>query len=260
MKNKVLCTTIALVLILSLLCGCSVEVEMQENSNTTSSSTENTSTETSSTETDSSQKEESTISAVEKAYIIAINLTKADLTKGYAIGDFSTWEYKGISLAYEDCEFINAEYNSKEQVNQGAIYRALADSLEDLIKLDSQNKNIKYKDDASLLFGYVPETQEEFISKAKNAAEFISCDDSLIKTMKAFEKTESVDGTFDYTGNKFEFVISDVSVCADEMGISEEMLGYILALFDEYSADVNFEDNTCHFSLTVKKYDNVLDD
>lgn len=62
------------------------------------------------------------------------------------------------------------------------------------------------------------------------------------------------------TGNKFEFVISDVSVCADEMGISEEMLGYILALFDEYSADVNFEDNTCHFSLTVKKYDSVLDD
>lgn len=260
MKNRILCAILAFMLVLSLLCGCSVDVETNENSNTTDSGTESTSTESSATDTNTSQKEELTISAVEESYNKAISLTKADLTKGYAIGDFSTWEYKGISLTYEDCEFINADYNSKEQVSQGAIYRALADSLKDLIKLDAQNKSIKYKDDAAILLGAVPETQEDFISIAGKISAFITADDSLINVMKAFESIESIDGTFDYGSNKYEFVISNVTACADELGISEEMLGYVLAMFNEYPADITFENNTCSFSLTVKKYDSVLND
>lgn len=258
MKNKLLCLIMILTLILSILCGCSVDVEINENSNSTDSSTESTPTEPSATDTNTSQKEEVTISAVEEAYNKAINLTKADLTKGYAIGDFSTWEYKGISLTYEDCEFINADYNSKGKVNQGAVYRALADSLQDLIKLDAQNKNIKYKDDAAIIFGDIPETQEDFIAKAGKVSALITADDSLTNVMKALEKVESIDGTFDYNGNRYEFVISDVIACADELGISDEMLGYVLALFNEYPADIAFENNTCSFSLTVKKYDSVL--
>lgn len=259
MKNKILCTLLILVLIISLMCGCSVDVEIDNNSNTTDSSTESTSKENATADTNANQKEEFTITAVEEAYHTAINLTKADLTKGYAIGDFSTWEYKGVSLTYEDCEFINADYNSKGKVNQGAIYRALADSLQDLIKLDAQNKTVKYKDDAAILLGAVPETQEAFISIAEKVSGFITADDSLINVMKAFESVESIDGTFDYSGNKYEFVISDVTACADELGISDEMLGYVLALFNEYPADIVFENNTCSFSLTVKKYDSVLD-
>ena len=256
MKNKILCAVLALML--SLLCGCSADMETNENFDATDSSTESTSTGSSATDTNASQKEEAIISAVEEAYNKATNLTKSDLTKGYAIGDFSTWEYKSISLTYEDCEFINADYNSKGKVNQGAIYRALADSLQDLIKLDAQNKSVKYKDDAAILLGAVPETQEAFISIAGKVSAFITADDSLINVMKAFESVESIDGTFDYSSNKYEFVISDVAVCADELGISDEMLGYILALFNEYPADIVFENNTCRFSLTVEKYDSVL--
>lgn len=259
MKNKILCAILALMLMLSLLCGCSAEVETNENFNATDSSTESTSTGSSATDTNANQKAELTITAVEEAYHKAINLTKADLTKGYAIGDFFAWEYKGISLTYEDCEFINAVYNSNGKVNQGAIYRALADSLQDLIKLDSQNKSVKYKDDAAILLGAIPETQEAFISIAEKVSGFITADDSLINVMKAFESIESVDGTFDYSGNKYEFVISDVTACADELGISDEMLGYVLALFNEYPADIAFENNTCSFSLIVKNYDSVMD-
>lgn len=259
MKNKILCAVLALMLMLSLLCGCSADVETNENFNATDSSTESTSTGSSATDTNASQKEEVTISAVEEAYNKATNLTKSDLTKGYAIGDFSTWEYKGISLTYEDCEFINAVYNSNGKVNQGAVYRALADSLQDLIKLDAQSKSIKYKDDAAILFGSVPETQEDFISIAGKVSTFITADDSLISVMRAFEGIESIDGTFDYSGNKYEFVISNVTACADELGISEETLGYVLALFNEYSADITFENNTCSFSLAVKNYDSVID-
>lgn len=258
MKNKISCALLVLTLILSLLCGCSVDVEIENNANTTDTGTESTSTENSVADTNANQKEETIVTAVEEAYNKAINFTKADLTKGYAIGDFSTWEYKGISLTYEDCEFINADYNSEGKVNQGAVYRALADSLQDLIKLDAQNKNIKYKDDAAIIFGDIPETQEDFIAKARKVSAFITANDSLTNIMKAFEKTESIDGTFDHNGNKYEFVISDVIACADELGISDEMLGYMLALFNEYPADIAFENNTCSFSLTVKKYDSVL--
>jgi len=256
--KKILCALLVLTLILSLLCGCSADVEIENNSNATDSGTESTSAENSVADTNANQNEESTITAVEEAYNKAINLTKADLTKGYAIGDFSTWEYKGISLTYEDCEFINADYNSEGKVNQGAVYRALADSLQDLIKLDAQNKDIKYKDDAAIIFGDIPETQDNFIAKAGKVSAFITADDSLTNVMEAFEKTESIDGTFDYNGNRYEFVISDVIACADELGISDEMLGYVLALFNEYPADIAFENNTCSFSLTVKKYDSVL--
>lgn len=258
MKNKILCVLLTLTLILSLLCGCSVDVEIENNPNAADTGTESTSTETSSADTNANQ-EELTVTAVEEAYNKAINLTKADLTKGYAIGDFSTWEYKGVSLTYEDCEFINADYNSQGKVNQGAVYRALADSLQDLIKLDAQNKSVKYKDDAAIILGAVPETQEDFITIAGKVSVFITADDSLINIMKAFESIESIDGTFDYNGNKYEFVISDVITCADELGVSDEMLGYMLALFNEYPADIAFENSTCSFSLTVKKYDSVLD-
>ena len=248
-----------LTLILSLLCGCSVDMEIENNSNTADTGAESTSTETSTADSNANQ-EQLTVTDVEKAYNKAINLTKADLTKGYAIGDFSTWEYNGVSLTYEDCEFINAEHNNKGKVNQGAIYRALADSLQDLIKLDAQNKSVKYKDDATIILGAVPETQEDFITIAGKVSTFITSDNSLINIMKAFESIENIDGTFDYSGNKYEFVISDVIACADELGISGEMLGYVLALFNEYPADIAFENNTCSVSLTVKKYDSVLDD
>lgn len=260
MKNKVLCVIIAFVLVLSLLCGCSVDVETNKNSNTTDSCTESTSTEFSATDTNTSQKEDLTISVVEEAYNTAINLTKSDLSIEYTIGDFNTWMYKGISLTYEDCEFINdTRLNPKGLVNQDALYCSLAETIADLIKWDAKNKNISYKDDSKILFGEVPESQEEFIKRAKQVSSFITSNDSMTSILEALENCEGVNGTFDYANNKFDFIITDVSECATNLGVSDDVLGYMLAFFNMYPADISFEDNTCHFSLTVKKYNSVLD-
>lgn len=260
MKNKLLCLIMILTLILSILCGCSVDVEINENSNSTDSNTESTPTESSATDTNTSQKEEVTISAVEEAYNTAINLTKSDLSIEYAIGDFNTWMYRGISLTYEDCEFINdARLNPKGLVNQDALYCSLAETIADLIKWDAKNKNISYKDDAKILFGEVPESQEEFIKRAKQVSSFITSNDSMTSILEALENCEGVNGTFDYANNKFDFIITDVSECAANLGVSEDVLGYMLAFFNMYPADITFENNSCIFSLTVKKYDSVLD-
>lgn len=260
MKNRILCSILAFMFVLSLLCGCSVDVEINENSNTTDSGTESTSTESSTADTNTSQKEDLTISVVEKAYGTAINLTKSDLSIEYEIGDFNTWMYKGISLTYEDCEFINdTRLNPKGLVNQDALYCSLAETIADLIKLDEKNKNISYKDDAKILFGEVPESQEEFIKRAKEVSSFITSNDSTTSILKALENCDGVNGTFDYANNKFDFMIADVSECAASLGVSEDVLGYMLAFFNMYPADITFENNSCSFSLTIKKYDSVLD-
>lgn len=45
-------------------------------------------------------------------------------------------------------------------------------------------------------------------------------------------------------------LITDVSQCADEMGISEEMLGYIMGAFHDCGAFVGFtKDNQCAISV-----------
>lgn len=195
--------------------------------------------------------------SVEEAYRTAINLTKAELKKDGSLSGFQLWTYKDISIPYDDCEFINnTKINSKGIVNQGAIYRAMAEALERLIRLHSQNPenlNLRFREDAFILLGEVP-AKEDFITQAKKATAFISVDDSVNKVLTTFEGLSCIDGTFDYGNNKYEFIISDVSICAVEMGISEEMLGYILAMFDEYSADIQFGNGSCYFSLTITKY------
>jgi hypothetical protein len=176
---------------------------------------------------------------VESVYNAAVELTKEDLT-----GSKSNWEYKGLKLLSEDCEWIDSDLNKKGTVNQGAIYRKMAMLLEGF-----QAKFNKYTDYAEILIGFVPDTREEFVPYAENAQQFICTKDEVKNVMKAFEKLDCVEGTFDYKKNSlgvYDFTINDTKECAQEMKISEEMLGYILAMLSEYAPDINFENNRCH--------------
>ena len=70
--------------------------------------------------------------------------------------------------------------------------------------------------------------------------------------MKKFESSSVVNGEFDYESNtigKYNITISNLSECAKEMQISEEMLGYIIAFLSEYTDDITFENNTCTIIL-----------
>lgn len=80
MKSKLFSVVLTACLIISLLCGCSVDVEYPTDTNT-----ESTGTESVNQEMETTEKEESKTSATEEAYNTAINLTKSSLKKAIVI-------------------------------------------------------------------------------------------------------------------------------------------------------------------------------
>lgn len=178
--------------------------------------------------------------AAESAYNIAITLTKADLTV-----ESGSYCYNGIPLLKDDCEWIDSSWNTEGTVNQGAIYRKMAYLLEGL-------KYNDYTDYAEYIIGYIPQTKDDFTPYAENAKNFITINDSVQNIMKKFESLSVVNGEFDYEANtigNYNITISNLSKCAKEMQISEEILGYIIAFLNEYTDDITFDNNTCTIVL-----------
>lgn len=178
--------------------------------------------------------------STEGSYNTATSLTKYDLTEE---GDY--YLYNNIPLLKDDCEWIDSSWNTEGTVNQGAIYRKMAYLLEGL-------KYNDYTDYAKYVIGYIPETKDDFTPYAENAKNFITINDSVQNIMKKFESSSVVNGEFDYESNtigKYNITISNLSECAKEMQISEEMLGYIIAFLSEYTDDITFENNTCTIIL-----------
>lgn len=184
-----------------------------------------------------------TISITEKTYLEAINATKSDLT-----GSEGKWYYKGIPLLSEDCEWIDNPINVDGTVSQGVVYRKFAYML-DMSDFEKGRFLYSYKDISEILFGYIPETVDDYIPLGLNASEFIVTEDQIQTIMKKLQSLESVSGEFDFEYQKlgeYSVDITDLSACANEMQISEEMLGYILAMLDEYGPRITFEENSCH--------------
>lgn len=202
------------------------------------SSTENDATEPATTEAVKTE------SATYDAYIIATTLTKKDLR----IENTSTgrkYYYQNIPLLSEDVDWIENSINKEGTVNQGAIYRKLAKLLVGYtIRLNNGNSYSKY------IFGD-DITAEKFSQYAPIVAEFITEEDSLYHILKKFESLECVEGNFDYANNIWSFTIDDLTQCASEMQISEEMLGYIFAFLDEYAPTITFKGNSCSFEYNA---------
>ena len=184
--------------------------------------------------------------AVEAAYDTAISLTKKDLT-----GSKGSWKFQNITLLSEDCEWIDSSLNTKGTVNQGAIYRKMAMLLEGF-----QAKFNNYTDYSEMLLGFTPDSREEFVPYADNAMTFIVTSQPIKPIMRALEKVSCVSGKFDYEKNTlgvYDVTIADLSVCAKELKISEEMLGYTLAMLSEYAPTISFENNSCHINYESMK-------
>lgn len=84
--------------------------------------------------------------------------------------------------------------------------------------------------------------------------EFIHPNPSEADILKAIEPLTSVEGSFDYDSRNYDFQITDLTNAANELQISEEMLGYVIAKLSEYPAQISFSGNTLTCSLTIKTY------
>ena len=137
-------------------------------------------------------------------------------------------------------------------ISQGVIYRKIAFVLEGS---DFKEKRFlyNYEDIGKYLLGFVPKDKDEWVKYGKNASEFIVTDNQMTAIMKKFQSMKSVKGNYDFKYKKFgkfNIDIPDLTKCVEEMQISEKMLGYILAMLDEYGTTITFKDNSCHIEYT----------
>lgn len=176
------------------------------------------------------QQEES---ETEKTYDILLTLTKDDCIKG----SNGKYGYNGIVFTTEDCEWIDSPLNPQGTVEAGAFYDKLAKCL-----VGFSMKIANYRDFSQHILGYIPETREEFEEKAQDLSTYIVERDAGNSIMKKFA-TLSVDCV--NGDEEISVHMSDVTAIATELGISEEMLGYILGVLHDYAADISFTGNEC---------------
>ena len=185
---------------------------------------------------------------VEAAYNTACSLSIDQLDKKYSSFSGTTSYYYGeLIIQNEDVEWLNSSRNTNKTLNQGALYRTIAKYLAGYsMKL---NNGSAY---CEILTGKQWIYNSTFEPLAKNSATFIVTDatEQLKSIMRKFQSLQSVTGQFDFEAGKlgkYTFDIPDLTKCAEEMQISEEMLGYIFALLDEFAPSISFNENSVHF-------------
>lgn len=172
---------------------------------------------------------------VHMAYMDAVNLEKEKLQKD-SLGRYS---FNGINIADEEMEWLE----------DGAIYRSIAKQLEGFYLIKSMYNNWG-NTIVETVWGFEkPQTWDELKPYADDAILLISRKQSVGEIMTIFQKLSCVDGDFDYVNGEFNFTISDLTEVANELRITEEMLGYILAYLEEYAPITQFNGNsyTCEY-------------
>lgn len=185
---------------------------------------------------------------VEAAYNTACSLSIDQLDRKYSSFSGTTSYYYGeLIIQDEDVEWLNSSRNTSKTLNQGALYRTIAKYLVGYsMKL---NNGSAY---CEILTGKQWIDNSTFEPLAKNAATFIVTDatEQLKSIMHKFQSLQSVTGQFVFDAGKlgkYTFDIPDLTKCAEEMQISEEMLGYIFALLDEFAPSISFSGNSVYF-------------
>lgn len=186
------------------------------------------------------------VSQVESSYRDACSLTENKLSKKYnSFTEKASYFYNGLIIQSEDVEWLKSSLNTGKTLNQGALYRSVAKYLDGFTM--GLNDGSDY---ALLLCGQPWKDKASFEPYVKNAATFIvtAPQEQMKAIMKKFQTLSSATGEYDFNAGglgKYTVFIPDLTVCAEEMQISEEMLGYIIALLDEYAPEISFENNSC---------------
>lgn len=169
-------------------------------------------------------------SEIYRAYEEAKNLNEAELD--------TSDPYR---IMYNDVQIVSSELPYLED---GAIYRSLCKKIEGFYM--EIEKTFYSKDNPSLeiILGIEPKIiWEEMKPYVDKAAQVVTETNTLQSVMTAFDNLDSVNGTFDYRNNIYDFEIIDLDKAASDLGISKRMLGYTLAMLDEYGPTVEFGDN-----------------
>ncbi|KIR01636.1 hypothetical protein P261_00450 [Lachnospiraceae bacterium TWA4] len=184
-------------------------------------------------------------SKVEEAYDEASSLTIDDLDEDNSLG-FTMHSYGDFVMQEEDEEWINSSFNKEGTVEDGALYRTMAMYLEGF---SIGNPIEKY---SKVLTGKEFNNRKDLKPYVDNAMEFISTkDNTRDRILKKLDSLKSVKQEFNKKKKTYHIQISDLTKCAKEMKISEQMLGYIFAHLNEYGAEIKFNGNSCKINLKI---------
>ncbi|MBR1863682.1 MAG: hypothetical protein IJ806_06320 [Ruminococcus sp.] len=169
----------------------------------------------------------------EKYYNLAVELTLDDCT----VDALGLYKYNDFTFLEEDCDLTFTR-----SLPAGAFYNKLAKCLVGYYMGNSWESYAHY------IIGYTPESKDEFGAMIDDLKEFIIDERNMWLVFDAiYNKLQTVSVvTSDVEDNKYTIVISDVTKCAEEMNISEEMLGYILGeLHDGMADEISFDGKSC---------------
>ena len=175
---------------------------------------------------------------VHEAYMNAINLDESQL-KTNSIG---TYNFNGIHIADEEIDTLKA----------GSIYRSVAQQLEGYYIFGEEYYSNWGNDVVKLVWGIdKPKQWEDLQVRMDDTITYISVNNSLGEIMNRLQEVSCTKGKFNYVKGKFSFKISDLTKAAQELGITEEMFGYLLASLEEYSPETSFDGNSYNLKLNV---------
>ena len=166
------------------------------------------------------------------AYRTAVDMTIDQLDK-----QGNGYTFKGIPIPKDESDHIE----------DGTIYRAIALQLEYFY--DNESTYDTWGEDLlSLIFAEGKDSNYESMeNKVMRVGTFLNAEGErkpFGELFNRFSKMDCVEGKFDFKKAEVDFKINDLSKTASNLGITEEMLGYILAAINEWSPDASFNGNT----------------
>lgn len=171
-----------------------------------------------------------------KAYEDAVNLSYEQLD----MNSIGTYSFNGITISEAEAD----------NIEDGSIYRSIAQQLEGFYVLGTKYYSNWGNDVIPLVSGSEKaDTWEDMRTYMDAVTLFISRKVNVGAIMSIFQSLNSVDGSFDYLNGTFSFTISDLTKAAQELNITEEMLGYILAMLEEYGPETSFANNSYNCEL-----------
>ena len=175
------------------------------------------------------------------AYLTATNISGTSV-KSNLNGEYL---YNGIHISSEEIT----------KLDKGSVYRSLAMQLMGFYVLGKSFYPNWRKDISLEIFGFKKKnTWKKMKPYVDKALPFINNEYPIGEILSKFNKLNCAEGKFDFEKRDFNFTIKNLTKAANQLGISEEMLGYILAYVDEYGGESTFKNNM--YSLKLHFYNN----
>lgn len=157
------------------------------------------------------------------------------------------YEFKDYPISKDSVSKIGG----KLVVNQGAMYEEIAGGL--ALYCDFGLSQTLDEAFFRILIGS-GEEPENWNELANDLYVFILPDGTEKEIISKLETLDCVSGTFDYDARSYAFEIADLETAANELHLSQEMLGYVIAKLNEYTDDIVFDGNSMTCSLEVKTF------